>query len=218
MLWDSILRGFPVGSFVICDKFLGQAARSGRHGSGWPEEAVTHFLLDGQQCANAIALAFRDALAPEPGGRDPVAALWIDLAPDFPRSSTRRFAVRMLTVAHPGGFGPEDQAPFLGVAAIREAVERYRGMRPRLIDAWPHQSACPVPFQWLLQAAAQATDEASFWRAVLDRCRNGEDDRSWRRAVIELLATHLDGSLPSPALEEIEAESFKGQVICLPSD
>ena len=38
LLWDSIFRGFPVGSFVVCDKIKDQRTRSGRYGVGWPEE------------------------------------------------------------------------------------------------------------------------------------------------------------------------------------
>ena len=207
MLWDSILRGFPVGSFVVCPKFQGQASHSGRHGRGWPEEAVTHFLLDGQQRANAIALAFRDALIPEPDGEDPAATLWIDLAPGFPPSSTRHFSVRMLTIAHPWGFGPGDDARFLGVSAIRDALKRHEGSRrPRLIDSWPYESNRPVPLQWLLEAAVLAEGEGSLWSQVLCRCQTAEADRrTWLPEVIALISRHLEASEPSPVLNEIEA-------------
>ena len=52
LLWDSILRGFPIGSFVVSKKNDNQE-RSGK-------ADVTHHLLDGQQRANAITLGFHD--------------------------------------------------------------------------------------------------------------------------------------------------------------
>jgi hypothetical protein len=208
MLWDSILRGFPVGSFVVCPKFPGQAMHRGRHGAGWPAEAVTHFLLDGQQRANAIALAFRDALAPGADGGDPAATLWIDLAPGLPPSSTRRFCLRVLTASQPWGFGLGDDSPFLGVAAIREAVRNHVGKkRPRLVDSWPHFSGCPVPFRWLLDAALLEGGGGSLWGSVWRRCQetdaNGERG-PWLRAAIELLARHLEGGGASETLDRIE--------------
>ena len=42
MLWDSILRGFPIGSFMLSDADDGK-----------------FFLLDGQQRFNAISLGYK---------------------------------------------------------------------------------------------------------------------------------------------------------------
>src|SRR5208337_1356071 len=47
LLWDSILRGFPVGALVVCEKLASQKTHPGRHGLGWPEPEISHHLLDG---------------------------------------------------------------------------------------------------------------------------------------------------------------------------
>ena len=53
LLWDSILRGFPIGSFVLS------------------EEADGYYLMDGQQRFNAIALGY-DTLCGAKEGPDAV--------------------------------------------------------------------------------------------------------------------------------------------------
>jgi len=212
MLWDSILRGFPVGSLVVCEKFEGQAVRSGRHGEGWNEAEVTHFLLDGQQRCNAIALAFQNALMPRSNGEEPVATLWIDLHPDPPKtSSTRRFVLRVLTIAHPWGYGLDDQASFIGVAAIREAVESHEGKkRPLVSESWPHRSIAPVPFSWLIEAVPGEADEGSLWLAILRQCEEAAvSTRPWALKAAALLKDHLDGVAVSPCLDEIETAMRK---------
>lgn len=62
LLWDSILRGFPIGALVISEVLKNQQSCSGKHGSGWATDNISHRLLDGQQRCNAIALGFQDHL------------------------------------------------------------------------------------------------------------------------------------------------------------
>ncbi len=47
LLWDSILRGFPIGALVISKVLHQQHSRPGKHGSGWPLQEIDHHLLDG---------------------------------------------------------------------------------------------------------------------------------------------------------------------------
>ena len=48
MLWDSLLRGFPVGSLVVCQRILGQ--------DDGDDESISHHLVDGQQRAHAACI------------------------------------------------------------------------------------------------------------------------------------------------------------------
>lgn len=206
LLWDSILRGFPVGSLVVCPKFEGQAHHSGRHGAGWREELVTHYLLDGQQRCNAVALAFLDATRPRDNGEEPAATLWIDLNPVLPQAaSTRRFWLRVLTTAHPWGYSLDDSASSLGIGAIRAAVTSYGdGRRPRLTKSWPHQSSCPVPFSWLVEATFAGHSGESLWQAVRARCLNdGVKQQPWAAWAAELILNSLTRGLIGH-LQEIE--------------
>ena len=69
LLWDSILRGFPIGSFMLSD-----VVEKGQRGK--------YYLMDGQQRYNAISIGFNTV----PNAR---AVLWIDLEPPTNKKSTR---------------------------------------------------------------------------------------------------------------------------------
>ena len=204
LVWDSILRGFPIGALVVCKKLPEQGTRSGIHGSGWPEEDVQHHLLDGQQRCNAIALGFVDAT--KASGADVVpATLWIDLSPDLLKGSTRQFLLRMLTTAHPWGYTADDTADFIGVAAIRQAVEEYgSGKRPEITASWPHMSRVPIPFAWLTRAVfGNSLSQRSLWSEVLHHCREFKG-RRWADEASELILKHLDQTTPNRDLLRIE--------------
>ena len=196
LLWDSILRGFPVGSLVVSPVLVGQEPRSGRHGPGWSKDRITHHLLDGQQRCNAIALGFQDHLADAEA--DPDSTLWLDLAPQahFAPNSSRAFLVRLCSSAHPWGYGTQDppDACILKAHQIREALrDDYRlplqpqdlnYQRPRPKDTWPHKAGVPVPLSWLLQCAAESQSEGVLWLALQARLErhfmiSALDERHW---------------------------------------
>ena len=87
-LWDSILRGFPIGGFILSEN-------NGNH----------YDLMDGQQRFNAIGLGFEE---PEKSAKS---ILWIDI--DFnqkdEQKSTRKFFVKATTTAHPWGYNNDDE-------------------------------------------------------------------------------------------------------------
>ena len=81
LLWDSLLRGFPIGSFMLSDVADGQSD-------------AKYYLMDGQQRFNAIRLGFNNE-------RNANAMLWIDVNPPVVKGSTRVYWVRATTEAHP---------------------------------------------------------------------------------------------------------------------
>ena len=80
LLWDSIMRGFPIGSLVVTPLLQRQKTRSGAHTDDLPWGAeYTYHLLDGQQRANAIALGYLDPFAFAPVVKEPPQTLlWLD--------------------------------------------------------------------------------------------------------------------------------------------
>lgn len=58
-LWDSLLRGFPMGSFLLAPRAEGQPARSTESRAQAPSESSGWFLLDGQQRTRALLLGCR---------------------------------------------------------------------------------------------------------------------------------------------------------------
>lgn len=161
VLWDSLMRGIPIGTF------------STRHASDGHIE-----ILDGQQRANAIYLAYHKTSFSNSDKNHPI--LWIDLSkvnsPDDEENEsetkvTRRYFFRLTTAAHPWGYPISMEetacAPF-GYSRQREVVDFLKepsysweqrgvlGARPYPYELWPidddpNNPSLPFPFQLLLK-------------------------------------------------------------------
>lgn len=180
LLWDSILRGFPIGSLVVSPILKRQKTRPGTHATDLPwGDAYTHHLLDGQQRANAIALGYlhppftSDTKKPAV----PKTLLWLDLAPleleplSFKnvagfKSSTRSYLLRVTTEAHPWGFkvSDEKEPQRLEHWQAQEAKtiflkpQNNTQNRPLPHQGWPIEANAPIPLAWALEAAYQVSD------------------------------------------------------------
>ncbi len=148
ILWDSILRGFPIGSFVFST-----ADKTSNQRTSDTHDDAEFFLLDGQQRASAISLAF------ENGGSSVNARLWVDLMPKTP--PTRHFMVKATTKAHPWGYKNNDNCDILPVKEIRDAIGMFTQKRPSeiknidvsefdLMKTWPTEAGCPIPLSTVL--------------------------------------------------------------------
>lgn len=200
LLWDSILRGFPIGSFVVSKKVEDQE-RSGKSG-------ITHHLLDGQQRCNAITLGFHDAFADDGSqvrGNKSESILWIDLAPSggpaspysqFQSSSTREFLTRVTTRAHPWGYRSDDSAWRLSAAEARESLEwEFEGKtrpseKPSPRDLLPWHTNAPVPLSWLMSAVGgeQSINEEAFWAEIRSRLEQLSAKHRWPTLALEVLS------------------------------
>lgn len=204
LLWDSILRGFPIGA-VVLTKWSAKLKKTAEELDG----SITHHLLDGQQRCNAIALGFADPFVEQEtncGGAGE-SILWLDLKPKFEHNSTRNFLVRATTTAHPWGYRKDDEAKPLEAGAIRKAIgvvgldatdPEYR--RPAAKDLWPCKASAttPVPLSWLLQLPLE--DERVFWSLL--ETRAGEATKyPWAAEVHEFSA--------DPEAAEIKSRIFK---------
>lgn len=192
-LWDSLLRGFPVGAFVLCLKLQRQMRQ---------DESAKYDLLDGQQRAHAIGLGFDDIFASDE--HNPKAILWIDLEPKI-QLGTRTFLFRVTTEAHPWGYCADDAAKPnpLPISEIRtilieagrminqdelrcDADEARRRPSPR--DLWPAKAKTPIPFAWLMKR--EEKDSETFWRAIRRECEKVQDRTSqpkWAQKALNLL-------------------------------
>ena len=210
LLWDSLFRGFPVGSFVACDRLDDekQATRGVPGGYG-----VTHHLLDGQQRAQAIGLAFQDPFAE---GRCRIGrVLWLDLAPTK-LGETRAYLFRATTRAHPWGYAANDRATTVGIARMRASLcecgakRDANGIfeRPEPEDCWPIEARAPVPFAWLLADP----DMSERLRARL----RGVAPSPWAGRAVEALEG--DGPVIG-AIREALHRTIKRRIVCevLPS-
>lgn len=153
LLWDSILRGFPIGSFMLSD-IVNQ------------EGIGKYYLMDGQQRYNAISIGFNTVKAAR-------AVLWIDLLPPSSNSSTRSFWIKATTTPHPWGFKNDDDANRLNTAEKRNALNDFNlkgniyNDHFSLSETWPVKANLPIPLFCLLKAAEKSADADTFVRETI---------------------------------------------------
>ncbi len=158
-LWDSMLRGFTVGSFILSDTEDGH-----------------YFLMDGQQRYNAIATGFGTS-----GRRG--AMLWLDISPVLPKSSTRVYWVRATTTAHPWGFNNDDECSTLSADERRKALDAF-GLSGKNIyneeiplgSTWPYKAGKPIPLRFFLKAPLD--NVKAFTEGVVKRCADEKERKT----------------------------------------
>ena len=139
MLWDSIMRGFPIGSIVIAkciDEQNNKASVISAKNADTNRREPNHHILDGQQRCNAIAWGFVDPWNEELS--DDI-VLWLDLKPgERLKNSTRKYLFRVTTKAHPWGFRANDEAGYLTAGNIRTAMDDFTKLHCNY-EIWPNQ-------------------------------------------------------------------------------
>jgi hypothetical protein len=196
-LWDSLLQGFPIGSFLIMP-FSPEQKR---------DEHADYHLLDGQQRMNAIALAF-DGPGKSSEER-PEAALWIDLEkPPFEDTHGRQFVFRVVTFSHPWGYDRMNPQKRLSASNMRQAIAEFKkGTRDHkalgdtewkpgkipLRLVWPWDGTAPVPFNLLIRAIEEAgakEDERGILDKLIDLLSElpfwDKDNPPWKTVLILL--------------------------------
>ena len=177
-LWDSILRGFPIGSFVVVKTQGGKK-----------------YLMDGQQRLDAIRKAY------ETPNKNSDTIFWIDLDPDQESisKSTRKFCIMVITKAHPWGFNLDKEKLTLTARERRDAIgcfwpgeekDIYKN-KIELNNCFPFKAKFPVPLSWLLNA--DTSTENKFEESVLTHIVGTETampwkDRFWRLEPTEMYA------------------------------
>ena len=159
-LWDSILREYPIGSFLL------------------QKTSDTFYLMDGQQRATSIFLGFfnpytsRDETkAWSIKGEIPV--VWIDIDPqEKPEAS--KFLIRLTTRSHPWGYKAKDNGSKLSVSDRREALEIFRKNSVNATcgytlfkntTTFPFDACCPLPIAFFLESEtiAQVIEKAKLF-------------------------------------------------------
>lgn len=187
VLWDSILRGFPIGTFSL--------KRT--------EDDSCYDLMDGQQRANAISMAFdfdktptKEMLARahellccqkaeaqwqeiEPAMK-PV--LWIDLLPERqgPAGEKRKYHFKVTTAANPWGYGnggdekrndifdANNKSLAFGLYCQRCGLNAVSEQKPLPYEFWPVKAGFPVPYN-----------------AVVEFCRSDAWCKKFKESTVE---------------------------------
>ena len=152
LLWDSILRGFPIGTFTIV-KSIEEAT-----GAQWE-------LVDGQQRLNAIQAAF-DKIE-----KNSSCIVWFDLDPDKNWALDRKYYVRVTTTAHPWGYHLDGSTLLTqerrdAIDKAGEIIEMRKSERNILNYAPASQVGLPIPLTFLLSIDANDDKRSK----LLDLC------------------------------------------------
>lgn len=165
-LWDSILRGYPIGSLLMSKDINN-----------------TKYLLDGQQRCTTIALGFQNPLKSITNDvlnikKENIPSVWIDLKPLRDNQNGLRFAVRILTRSHPWGYRLNNHTKRLSMADQRNALDYFRKQSGKeslgfsQLDVSlrsPWDAYFPVPLALVLQ-----TDRSDLKKTVENTLKNIE--------------------------------------------
>ena len=159
-LWDSILRGYPIGSLLMSKDHKG-----------------TKFLLDGQQRCTTIALGFKNPLESVRKSllnikEENIPAIWVDLKPLKANQHGLKYAIRVLTRSHPWGYRLNDHTKRLTMVEQKRALNYFKrktgkeDLKFSLLDykyRSPWEAYFPVPLALLLD-----TDMSDFRKTLKD--------------------------------------------------
>ena len=207
LLWDSLLRDFPIGALLVArppERASTRQLQLGRGAAAKPSQAdaADLVLVDGQQRAIAVALGFRQW---SPG--DPV-RLWIDMANGEEGGA---FALRLCTLRYPWGRAARDHhkraaLERLGASALPADEGEWLG------QSWPADLTAPVPVAELL--ASVRPSEA--WRALVPKALGSADIPQAQAGHVERVLRALERlrayELPAVLLEGVESLDDLGKV------
>lgn len=136
-LWDSLLRGYPVGAFVLSEA-----------------ENNTLHILDGQQRATAICLGFAKETFRD---SQDYYKVFIDL--QLPQADdNRKYVFRVISKSHPWGYRWQENTKTLTAENIRKAMDLYEDisdpLNAPLEKFFPYDADLPVPLHYFLNASA----------------------------------------------------------------
>jgi len=150
-LWDSLLRGYPIGSFVVA-----------------PGSENNKFdLLDGQQRATAICMGFYNPLKEENSKSFRVSneamLIFIDLDKSRLKNDNRKYFFRVITTSHPWGYDKNQNNKTLDSQRINKALTGYFGNKQEVFaynyldkpikKFWPFDAKKAIPIGLFLDAA-----------------------------------------------------------------
>ena len=171
LLWDSILRGFPIGSFT-----LSESDSSDRGYTKDSSKDNTLYLIDGLQRFNSIGIGYDDPVWSKESTEEPTTVLWIDIANEYETNSSRKFWIRATTKYHPWGYENNDNCNTLSASDRREAMECF-GFEGKKIyeefislkDTWPHKAKLPIPLHLFLRLDVTTDDNILAKKDFSDR-------------------------------------------------
>lgn len=179
-LWDSLLRGYPVGAFVLS-----------------PAENNTFHILDGQQRATAICLGFAKETFRD---SQDYYKVFIDL--DLPAAEdSRKYLFRVITRSHPWGYRKQENNKTLTSENIRKAMDLYEDVNDPLTSPldkfFPFDAGLPLPFHYFITASLNAQGATELYKRI------EQEFAHWEKTKKRWLNTN-ESTLQQKTPEEID--------------
>lgn len=145
-LWDSLLRGYPIGSFLF--------SQTGQN----------LYLMDGQQRATSIFLGYFSPFNPSNStkawaikGELPV--VWIDIKPEA-KPEASKYLIRTVTRSHPWGYQAINNDAKLSVADRNKALNLFKEHHDNSTGytsfknstVFPYDSSFPLPISFFIES------------------------------------------------------------------
>lgn len=197
-LWDSLLRGFPIGSFLLAPRDKGKPSRGIESHEQHDSTDLGWYLLDGHQRTRALILGVTGLKG---------ARLWIDMAPQSSSMTDRAFLFRVCTDQHPWGMQQSDPDLKNEEAALSKARIQLRELRQQLKDVsshydfglspndtWPVSARLPVPFVELTKLVKESRNSNAIieWTDLLPKYKRMDfekhQDSNYEKQVIEAIS------------------------------
>jgi Protein of unknown function DUF262 len=163
-LWDSLLRGYPIGAFVLSSS----------------NENKSLEMLDGQQRATAICLGFGNETFRDSHKK---INIYIDLEKPIGEDN-RKYIFRVITKSHPWGYRKSDNTKTLTADNIRKAMNLYDindYLEADINLFYPFDAFFPIPFPLFVNSARNndSTDQLlnkisswATWSKIKDQWKN----------------------------------------------
>lgn len=211
-LWDSLLRGYPVGSFVLSRK---------------ADSADAYELLDGQQRASAICLGFHNPMGQE---NDPAGAtekffrtstanilVFIDLARPNAEYDNRKYVFRVITRSHPWGYRRQENQKPLESDNIAKAMQHYGiknhdYLKKPLDTFWPYDACQPVPLGIFVDSATKNTPIEVVERTIA-KWREGKSLGVIKRHKDEKISLCSVQDIYSAVQKMLETQEIPGLIL-----
>jgi len=162
-LWDSLFRGYPIGSFLISE--------TEKHGF--------YYLMDGQQRATSIALGYYNPWIMDRKfwSINNIPVIWMDINPKI-KTNSHKYVFRVVTRSHPWGYQLKDNNSTLSVGERRDALKIFR-INPEnnqptkgytkfnITTVFPYDSYFPIPLSFLLSTNRILNSSKNFieWKS-----------------------------------------------------
>ena len=145
-LWDSLLRGYPIGSFLL--------SKTGEK----------LYLMDGQQRSTSIFLGYfnpfdtnSEAKAWSIKGQLPI--VWVDIKPNS-KPNTSKYSIRLTTQSHPWGYQATSNETKLSISDRKKALDLFKKHPEnkggytsfKNSTVFPYDCCYPIPLSFLIES------------------------------------------------------------------